>query len=151
MIDILASECTDLGDGTITSASHQRAIEDIVQAVKDDLAHPWTIQEMARRASYSPFHFARVFKEVVGEPPGRFVTRLRFSRAKNLLETTPLTVAQICRCVGYAGVGTFSSNFRTYIGQSPAAYRLECETPEAPLGGQDDDQTDASSHSSALA
>jgi AraC-like DNA-binding protein len=88
-----------------------------------DYAQPLDLDAMAREAGYSRFHFARAFAETYGETPRRYLTRRRIERAKTLLRTANLSVTEICLLVGFDSLGSFSTRFRSLVGQSPAAYR----------------------------
>ena len=48
-----------------------------------------TLEELAGVAHFSPFHFHRVFKAMVGETLHRFIQRLRIEKAAARLSTTP--------------------------------------------------------------
>ncbi|WP_291412165.1 helix-turn-helix transcriptional regulator [Actinophytocola sp.] len=89
----------------------------------DNLGEPISIDDMARTAMFSKFHFSRIFQRVTGISPGRFLSALRLQEAKRLLLTSSLTVADICHLVGYNSIGTFSSRFRYSVGVSPTEYR----------------------------
>ncbi len=52
-----------------------RAIDHIVR----NLAEPLTLEEVARHAFFSPFHFHRVFRSLTGEPLLQFIKRLRLA------------------------------------------------------------------------
>ncbi|WP_436837828.1 helix-turn-helix domain-containing protein [Micromonospora chersina] len=89
----------------------------------DNVGNPITVDEMARTAMFSKFHFCRLFQKVTGVSPGRFLAALRFQRAKHLLVSTSLSVTDISGRVGYTSVGTFSSRFSSSVGISPSTYR----------------------------
>ncbi|MBN3932805.1 helix-turn-helix transcriptional regulator [Streptomyces verrucosisporus] len=103
------------------------AIEHAVRRVIDDmhanLGQELTIDEMARTAMFSKFHFTRVFRDVTGTSPGRFLSALRLQEAKRLLLETDFSVADISSQVGYSSVGTFSSRFKSCVGVSPSLFR----------------------------
>jgi AraC family transcriptional regulator len=101
----------------------ERAVGRVIVAMRDNLGDQLTIDDMARTAMFSKFHFSRVFQRVTGVSPGRFLSAVRFQEAKELLVSTELTVTDICHRVGYTSVGTFSSRFRRNVGVSPTAYR----------------------------
>ena len=88
-----------------------------------DYAQPLDLDAMAREAGYSRFHFARAFTDAYGETPRRYLTRRRIERAKTLLRTANLSVTEICLLVGFDSLGSFSSRFRSLVGQTPSAYR----------------------------
>jgi AraC family transcriptional regulator len=106
-------------------------IDDVIRHIYARFSEPITIDDMARSAMYSRFHFSRVFREVTGVSPGQFLTTVRIQEAKRLLLTTPLTVKEITVRVGYSSVGTFSAKFKDVVGMSPTAYR-DCAPHVAP-------------------
>lgn len=78
---------------------------------------------MAEMANLSPYHFARTFRRVTGILPGEFRTAVRLERAKRLLLSTDLRVAEIAFKIGYESVGTFATRFRDLVGLSPGRMR----------------------------
>jgi AraC-like DNA-binding protein len=80
---------------------------------------------IAREANCSRYHFLRSFHAAYGETPGRYLTRRRIERAKDLLRATNLTVTEICCLVGFSSLGSFSVRFSEVVGVSPTAYRAE--------------------------
>lgn len=89
-----------------------------------EAAGPISLEEAAREAGLSKFHFLRMFRQVFGETPQEFRTRLRLARACDLLELRrDLTVTDVCMEVGFSSLGTFSSLFSRRIGVAPSAYR----------------------------
>ncbi len=99
------------------------AVERVITTMKANLGDPITIDDMARTAMFSKFHFSRMFQRVTGISPGRFLSALRLQEAKRLLLSCSLTVADISHLVGYNSIGTFSSRFRMSVGVSPTTYR----------------------------
>ncbi|MFV2013449.1 MULTISPECIES: helix-turn-helix domain-containing protein [unclassified Micromonospora] len=87
------------------------------------LGEQLTVDEIARAAMFSKFHFTRMFQRVTGVSPGRFLSALRLQRAKELLVSTSMSVVDISVSVGYNSVGTFSSRFSRSVGMSPTAFR----------------------------
>ena len=98
-------------------------IETVVAALRSDPAAPCPLSEMADMAGWSPFHFSRVFRAVVGVSPGAFHAALRIERAKHLLLTTDLPVTEVCFDVGYDGLGSFTSRFTRLVGVPPGRLR----------------------------
>jgi len=101
----------------------ETAVERVIRAMQENLGEQITIDDMARTAMFSKFHFSRIFQRVTGISPGRFLSALRLQEAKRLLLTTSMTVADISHLVGYNSIGTFSSRFRSSVGVSPTEYR----------------------------
>src|SRR5262245_51420880 len=99
------------------------AVRRVIKAMLENLDDDLTIDDMARIAMFSKFHFSRMFQRVTGVSPGRFLSALRLQRAKQLLLSTSFNIADISHRVGYTSVGTFSSRFTRSVGISPIAYR----------------------------
>lgn len=99
------------------------AVARAIATMRENLGEPLTVDDLARAALFSKFHFSRVFQRVTGVSPGRFLSAMRLQQAKRLLVSTSLNVADISVRVGYSSVGTFSSRFSRSVGLSPTAYR----------------------------
>ena len=81
------------------------------------------LDELARVAGVSKFHFVRSFRMTYGETPMRYLTRRRVERAQDLLRVANLTVTEVCMAVGFASLGSFSTRFAQLVGESPTDYR----------------------------
>jgi AraC family transcriptional regulator len=101
----------------------EKAVARVIAMMRDRLEEPLTVEEMARVAMFSKFHFTRLFKRVTGVSPGRYLSALRLQRAKQLLVSTSLNVTDISVRVGYSSTGTFTATFTRRVGLSPTAYR----------------------------
>lgn len=101
----------------------EKAVRRVIETMREHLGDELTIDDMARTAMFSKFHFSRVFRQVTGISPGRFLSALRLQEAKRLLLSTSLSVADISIQVGYSSVGTFSSRFKSCVGLAPTTYR----------------------------
>src|SRR5262249_21162219 len=82
-----------------------------------------TLENAAKQACLSPFHFSRVFTQVFGETPHEFVTKMRVEEAKKLLLAGDSSVTEICFEIGYESLGSFSARFRSLTGLSPKEFR----------------------------
>jgi AraC-like DNA-binding protein len=89
------------------------------------------LEALARAAHVSPRHFSRCFRRTFGETPHQYLLTRRIERARHLLRTTDLQVAEICLAVGFTSVGSFTTTFRRRVGVSPTAYRRDMAGPSA--------------------
>jgi AraC-like DNA-binding protein len=94
----------------------------VLEHVRNHLAEPLTVADMADLVSLSPSAFAHLFRDVTGRSPYQFVKEMRLDRARELLVDGQLTVARISKEVGYASVSHFISEFRGRFGVTPRAY-----------------------------
>jgi transcriptional regulator GlxA family with amidase domain len=81
-----------------------------------------SLEDAARAACLSPYHFHRTFMQVWGKTPHEYVTQLRLSRARAMLESG-LPVADAASAIGFESVSSFSRLFRSVYGTSPGRIR----------------------------
>jgi len=83
---------------------------------------PLRLNDAAREAFLSPYHYHRLFSEAFGETPHQFLSRQRIEQAKRLL-ALEMPVTEVCLAVGFESLGSFSSRFRAVVGTSPSEFR----------------------------
>jgi AraC-like DNA-binding protein len=81
------------------------------------------LDQAARAACLSRYHFHRLFREVFGETPNLYLQRKRLARARELLKTTDRTITAISLDVGFESSTSFSALFRRNFGCSPREFR----------------------------
>ena len=80
-----------------------------------------TIDEVAREAAMSPFHFIRRFSAVFGDTPHQVRIKARLDiRARLMLASGERSVTEICMEVGFSSHGSFSTLFAQRVGVSPS-------------------------------
>ena len=84
----------------------------------------WTVGSLACRVSLSRSAFSAKFRQLVGEPPMQYITRVRLTKAAASLRTHPATLVEVGTSVGYESEVAFSKAFKRYFGIAPGAYRL---------------------------
>lgn len=94
------------------------------EAMHDELAEALRLDALARSAGLSQKHFRRLFERAYGETPGRYLSRVRIGRAKELL-ARGASVTEACMLVGFSSLGTFSTKFSSRTGRSPRAFQRE--------------------------
>jgi AraC family transcriptional regulator len=81
------------------------------------------LASFARDAAMSPYHFLRVFRDVVGMTPHQFVLRTRMHRAAVRLRRSDDPVSGIAFDAGFNDLSTFNRRFRRIVGITPTAFR----------------------------
>lgn len=83
---------------------------------------------MADIASFSPYHFHRIFTFVVGETPNNFVSRIKLEKAAQLLQdNVKLSITDIAFQCGFGNISSFSRAFKSYFEMSAKEFRLEAK------------------------
>lgn len=96
----------------------------IVQAklfIDQHYAAPIAINNIAREAFLSKYHFIRQFKKIYGKTPYQYLTAVRIEKAMQLLHTG-VSVSEVCYSVGYDSITSFSTLFKRVIGISPSVF-----------------------------
>ena len=99
-----------------------RAIDHIVR----NLARPLSLEAVSGAAGFSPFHFHRVFKSLLGETLSQFVKRQRLERALYLMSHAPgRSLTDVALDCGFASSSDFSRSFKQQFGLPPSVFDLE--------------------------
>lgn len=95
-----------------------------IEFISDRLHEKFSLAALASEFGYSPFHFARLFKQATGFPPHEYQIRLRIEQARRLLVAHPnMTIAHIALELGFSDESHFRRHFRRITGTTPSKYR----------------------------
>jgi AraC family transcriptional regulator len=86
------------------------------------------IDELAAEAAVSPFHFVRVFEQVVGVTPGQYMLRMRLRHAAVRLRCCSDAIGTVALDCGFDDLSTFNRQFRRATGLTPRVYRARRAT-----------------------
>jgi AraC family transcriptional regulator len=100
-----------------------RRLARVLAFIDAHLDREMTLEELAREACLSRFHFARSFKAATGASPHRYILQRRLERAKTLLRTGMPSLAEVALACGFSSQAHFSSSFKQANGVSPKHYR----------------------------
>jgi AraC-like DNA-binding protein len=109
--------------GKHTNPSVPSFIPAVEEFCRLNFARPIGVDDMARVANMSRFHFSRVFEKARGTPPGRYLARLRLEEAMRLVSAGGTTVKEVAHRCGYGDANYFCKVFRKSFGVSPGAFR----------------------------
>jgi AraC family transcriptional regulator len=97
-------------------------IKRAVAEIEATLGEALSVDDLARAASMSRFHFSRLFREETGESPYRYVLLARLGRAVSLLRSGRHGVTEAAFAAGFTDLGRFCRLFRERFGQSPSVF-----------------------------
>ena len=98
--------------------------------MREDVSGEISLSEFAQSVNLSVWRLCHIFKSDVGMPPMRFLRFLRMERAKDLLESSFLSVKEIAFRVGLNDESHFVRDFKATYGSSPACYRTQFRANE---------------------
>ncbi len=93
-----------------------------IQYIGRNYAKDLSLSDYAGMCMMSKYHFLRTFKQVTGQTPLEYRTRIRIENAKQMLESGDLSVAEIGERIGFGSPSHFSTAFKKAEGVSPKKY-----------------------------
>jgi AraC family transcriptional regulator len=81
-----------------------------------------SLDDLARQAGISRFHFARQFRLTTGESPMGYLRRVRIERSKSILQGRETTIAEIAATLGFSDQSHFTRTFGRLVGVSPGSF-----------------------------
>lgn len=106
-----------------TEQSYRERMLRVLVHIQEHLDEALTLDELARVAHFSPYHFHRIFVGMVGETVMAHIRRLRLERAALRLKASDQPVTHIAFEAGYETHEAFTRAFRAMFGQSPSGSR----------------------------
>ena len=125
---LLAARFVDVVSGSRRRApepaprDRRRAVEAALR-MDAQSQEPIDLESAAKAAGLSPFHFLRVFANVLGVTPHQYVVRSRLRHAARLLSESALPITGIALDVGFNDLSNFVNAFRRAAGVSPRRFR----------------------------
>jgi AraC family transcriptional regulator len=123
----LAARVLEIGSGKElnvgTSPATEARVTRVVRLIESrpDLDHQ--LDSLAREARLSRYHFLRVFQQLTGLTPHRYLLRERLRRAATRLMLEPARVLEIALDCGFGEVSNFNRAFHAEFGVSPRSFR----------------------------
>jgi AraC family transcriptional regulator len=108
------------------SARVQRVVDYLAEHLDETLS----LEAIARVAHFSPYHFHRIYRGLLGETANDTVRRLRLQRSALDLLDRELAIERVARRAGYASQAAFTRAFRDEYGEPPSRYRAARRTAE---------------------
>lgn len=96
-----------------------------VDYITRNLAEPLRLEDVARAACFSSYHFHRIFRGVMGETLAAFVKRVRLERAVHLLSHRKgASITDIALACGFSSSSDFTRSFRAQYGVPPSKFDI---------------------------
>jgi AraC family transcriptional regulator len=98
-------------------------LHQILVYIQNNLQNEIKVEELANMACLSNDHFTRIFKSVMGIPPGEYVIRKRIEKSQYLLLSTDFSINRIIEQTNFKSTAYFARMFKKYVFSTPAVYR----------------------------
>lgn len=121
LIDLALMNTSDDRKG---KTRYQKGVRLAADYINENFASNITLEELAELCGLSVNYFSICFKNTFGEPPKVYITKMRLSKAKTLLEFSSLSAKEIAILCGFKKFNSFSCSFKKYVGVTPGEYRL---------------------------
>ena len=98
-------------------------VERVKTLIESNFDRELSVGEMARFVDLSVSHLQHLFKNEVGQSPAHYVQSLRLKRARDLLESSSLSIKQIMFRIGTKDRSNFERRFKQAYKVTPVQYR----------------------------
>lgn len=114
------------------SADMDRRVEAALQLMKGNLQQKTDLSDIAACVNLSESRLSHLFKTETGVSPAKYLKRARMERARQLLETSFLSVKQVMAAVGINDSSHFVRSFKNAFGLTPTDYRSSMPASRKP-------------------
>lgn len=107
----------------VTGGLSPFVLRNVLAFIEENLSEPLTLAELADQAALSEYHFARMFRQSMGQAPHQYVMLRRMEKAKVLVQHTAKPLTEIALACGFNSASHFSNRFRSVMGMTPSQLR----------------------------
>ncbi len=100
-----------------------RRVQRVADYMREELSRPLTIMECSASVNLSPSRLTHIFKADLGTPPSKYLRTVRMEKAKELLESSFLSIKEIMVRVGMSDKSHFTREFKRSYAVTPSQYR----------------------------
>ncbi|WP_299114242.1 GyrI-like domain-containing protein [uncultured Winogradskyella sp.] len=104
---------------------YQEQLNTIIDYIHNHLDSKIDIKHLAELSHFSPFHFHRITRALLGEPIGAYITRTRLETAAKMLRYSKHSIEEIAYNVGFETPSSLSKAFKNHFGISPSEHRIK--------------------------
>ncbi|HTE27755.1 helix-turn-helix domain-containing protein [Flavitalea sp.] len=102
----------------------ERFRSDITATVADNIMNSLSLNQLADLSGRSLSSFRRDFMAIYNMPPSQWIRQKRLEKAQELLQSTTMTITNICYTLGFENIAHFSRIFKSHFKYSPSEYRI---------------------------
>lgn len=113
----------------VRDSRQRRAVTRALDFILAGYRKPLALDDIAAAAGYSPFHFARMFRDEVGMPAYRYVLQLRLRAALDAVLDGADDLSRLALRLGFSSHSHLTVAFRRAFGHPPSAFRTGLNPP----------------------
>lgn len=98
-------------------------LDHVLTHIEEHFNQDMPLEEAASLAGFSPYHFSRVFKKLMGMNFVQYLNYVRIKKAMMLLQNEEESVSQVAFKTGFNSIQTFNRQFKEWNACSPSEYR----------------------------
>ena len=103
----------------------ERTITGLTRYLQEHLAEEISLSVLAEEFHLNPQYISQLFKSEIGVNFLAYLTNIRMEKAKKLLLTTSLSIAEVAEQSGYGDYRVFTKVFKKSEGVTPSQYRRD--------------------------
>ena len=104
-------------------AGERYIVEVARKFMHDNFSNKICVDQIAKKAFVSQYHFSRIFKRHTHYSPYQYLLNLRLEHSRMLMEKTQLSIKEITFQAGFSSLDYFSSAFTKRYKSCPSLYR----------------------------
>ncbi len=109
-----------------SKSDYEVRINKVLIYINKNISKNLSIEKLASVACFSPSHFHKIFKEIVGETQTDYIKRIRLEKAAQaLLHDPAISITDVALDFGFSSSATFARSFKDYFGMSASEFRQE--------------------------
>ena len=105
------------------NAEYAKRINRVLDYLDVNYSEKLTLETLAEVANFSPYHFHRIFKGIVGESLYKYIQRIRIEKAAKSLKYDNKSITEIALDCGFTNSASFSRTFKEYFSMSATEWR----------------------------
>ncbi|MEV5965917.1 AraC family transcriptional regulator [Kribbella sp. NPDC051952] len=110
------------------------AVRTVQRLLDREFHQRWSLRDLADRVGLAPSYLAELFADQLGQPPHRYLNERRIDRARQLLDTSDVTITALALSLGFSSSQHFARVFRQLAGTTPTGYRSASSSSRARTG-----------------
>ncbi|MBP3591226.1 MAG: helix-turn-helix transcriptional regulator [Clostridia bacterium] len=109
------------------SKKEGRAVQAAIAHMEKNYAQSISLESLGAQIGYSPNHFQKIFSEVMGASPQKYLEDVRIKQAKYLLAQNDKTLSEIALECGFSSQSYFSKVFKKHVMMTPGEFQKRSE------------------------